>query len=284
MRPTQIREKKMGLFDFFKPALKSNNQEKACVMTSTLNAMNPKERFIEFDVKWSLERLHPYFDVAISTLEMSKKCWWSCRTIYELLVLKSDDFRQRINKLAIDEESKKLIADFLLDGLRTRNFSTKLRKKIEDSISFLYGYNAAKECKDALNQFKDWDKVVDLLEDFQKSTDPDELNMIERKLKGLCSNFNNSIAVKEIVDNVINLAINLNNKGGMFMKTVNLKSGKEKTRVNPTPIDAQNLGVTMLASMDKELLRYCRNDSDYTLEPGYDRKNYNLLLDDALKI
>ena len=68
------------------------------------------------------------------------------------------------------------------------------------------------------------------------------------------------------------------------MKTIDLKSGEEETRENPTPKDGEKLGVAMLASMDKELLKYCRKNNDYTLIPGESVKNYNMLLDKALAL
>ena len=50
------------------------------------------------------------------------------------------------------------------------------------------------------------------------------------------------------------------------------------------PKDGEKLGVAMLASMDKELLKYCRKNNDYTLIPGESVKNYNMLLDKALAL
>ena len=201
--------------------------------------------------------------------------------------LEADDFRHRIDELDMYERSKKLIADFLLDGLRTKDyFSAAVRSKVKDSISFLRGYDASMECEDAQDQIEDWGKIKELLNNFQKPISRSEHKEIESKLKKLCSNLKNPIAVLKIVDTITDVVINLHNTqtygGGVFIQSIDLRSGNRETREYPTAEDAQNLGVAMLASMDKALLRYCKNNNDYTLNPGCDRHNYNLLLKKAL--
>jgi len=249
-----------------------------------------RELFIKFDLKDDIEKLKIVYGLAFTAIRVSKDetvNWWAAN-IVRILALEDELFDLEIfNDFPF---GRSMIERFLVSNLMTCELSAS---KIKRTVSFLKngGYPNVDSLEQTAKVFLDgWKPLAQNYgRSYQGSIPDSERQVLEKKIMDSCKKMNDISAVHKIVDFTMQLykAARQTSQmgGGIWMHTIDLKTGKQETSTQATADMVYELGIKMLMNIGnnpKEILLRAKKRDDIMCVPNEPDSNYDNLVDKAL--
>lgn len=264
----------MGLFNLFKG--------------KRLTGEELKKRLIEFDINWNDGKLAPYFDEAVSSVKKprdQRALYWGSRTIHELLRLPRDTFRKRIGEVAEIPAARDRVVLFHLDAIRYLEPDEEAYAIISSNLKALTGREMEKEIKDAKAFNANWKMFAAEVGKYTGSMDSNARNLLEKKLFTICGRMNCCSAMNRLADVTVDLVTNVDRASrmgsGIYIASIDLKSGAKKQSGTPSVQQAENFCIRMAASLPKEIVQQCLDGKNEYIDQEDENRHYRMLLKEA---
>ena len=245
-----------------------------------------KKRYIEFDLKWSDEKLAPYFDEAVEALQKDNHpgvVYWGGRTIQEMISLPQDTFRKRIDEVKPLENVHHMLIQYQLDLIRFTRWSPERLECVSEMTAALAGRDMTEEIDKAKVFNQNWIELQGKAGNYLRSMTDDERAAFEKEMCGIASRLDSCSASFNLALISGTLCNHMDSFSYTGVTSVHIEVGTGKKTVSqpPSKQDVRNYVVSMMSSIQPDALRLCLEGKDYSRDPTEQNKSYNDFLEDA---